>query len=61
MLCHWHHWNGIICGEPVRSIIPAGIVAYVIEITEKERHCIKFVNTGSSMTLNLITVLIGNY
>ena len=38
MFCHRHHWYRLIGGEPVRLVIPAGIVADIIEVTEEEGH-----------------------
>ena len=37
-LCDWHHRDGRRCGQPVRFVIAAGIVAHVIEVAEDERH-----------------------
>merc|ERR1719376_496626 len=50
MFCHRHHWYWLIGGEPVRLVIPAGIVADIIEVTEEERHRVEPGNTGSSHT-----------
>ena len=52
MFCHRHHWYWLISGEPVGLVIPAGIVADIIEVTEEEGHGVEPGNTGASHTYN---------
>jgi len=50
MFCYRHHWYWLIGGEPVGLVIPAGIVADIIEVTEEEGHGVEPGNTGASHT-----------
>ena len=45
-----HHWNRLICREPIRFIISTSIITYIIEVAEKEWHCVKSLNTRACRT-----------
>lgn len=49
-LFHRHHRYRLVGRQPERFIVPAGVVADVVEVTEKERHGTEFLNTRSSKT-----------
>ena len=51
MLGYRHHRYWLICREPVGLVIPTGIVTHIIEVTEKERHCVEPLDTGASHAL----------
>ena len=52
VLCHRHHGNRLVGGEPVRLVVTAGVVTDVIEVTEEEGHRVKLVDTGPRHACN---------
>lgn len=49
-LADWHHRNGGVCGQPVRLVVAAGVVAHTIEVTKKERHGAEATQTRTGET-----------
>ena len=45
-----HHGNGSVGGQPVRLVVPAGVVADVVEVAEQERHRVEPGNAGAGLT-----------
>ena len=58
VLGHGHHWDGLVGGEPVGPVVPARVVADVIEVTEQEGHCVESVHAGARLAcINMMMVM----
>ena len=44
---HGHHGDGGVGGEPVGLVVPAGVVADVVEVAEEEGHRAEPVDAGT--------------
>ena len=58
VLGHGHHGDGLVGGEPVGPVVPARVVADVIEVTEQEGHCVESVHAGARLAcINMMMVM----
>ena len=48
MLSNRHHRNWFVGGQPVGLVVSARVVAHIVEVAEKERHCVEFGHTRAS-------------
>lgn len=55
VLFYRHHRYGGVGGQPVRFVVPAGIVADVIHVAEDKRHCreLPHAGTGDAQVLGM--------
>lgn len=60
-LFDWHHRQRSVCAEPIRLIVSTGVVAYVVEVTEQERHGGEFTNTRASESWKKKCIIIDVY
>ena len=51
MLCNRHHRNWFVGGQPVGLVVSARVVAHVVKVAEKERHCVELCHTRTSTSL----------
>ena len=54
VLGHGHHGDGLVGGEPVGPVVPARVVADVIEVTEQEGHGVESVHAGARLACMMI-------
>ena len=57
VLGHGHHGDGLVGGEPVGPVVPARVVADVIEVTEQEGHCVESMHTGARLACMMIMIV----
>jgi len=58
VLSNRHHRNWFIGGQPVGLVVSARVVAHVVEVTEKERHCVELCHTRASTSKVLMVGLL---
>lgn len=43
----WHHWNRLVCGQPVTGRSSTGICTDVADVAEHERHRVELDEAGT--------------
>ena len=56
VLGHGHHGDGLVGGEPVGPVVPARVVADVIEVTEQEGHGVESVHAGARLACMMFMI-----